>query len=54
VLVLSAAGDEVVTINPGRLAKGNGGGTYARISVLDVDSNNKNFSSRCRVDIVRV
>lgn len=52
--LLFAAGEEVVTINPGRLAKGNGGGTYARISVLDVDGSDKAFSSRCRVDIVRV
>ena len=41
----------VVVINPGRLAKGNSGGTYAQITVAE---GNGNIADRCRVDIVRV
>lgn len=41
----------VVVINPGRLAKGNSGGTYAQIAVAEGSGS---IADRCRVDIVRV
>ncbi|WIA13462.1 hypothetical protein OEZ85_007042 [Tetradesmus obliquus] len=42
---------QVVVINPGRLAKGSSGGTYAHIIVA---AGSGSLASRCRVDIVRV
>ncbi|KAF6255494.1 DNA polymerase alpha/epsilon subunit B-domain-containing protein [Scenedesmus sp. NREL 46B-D3] len=42
---------QVVVINPGRLAKGSSGGTYAHITVA---AGSGSLASRCRVDIVRV
>lgn len=41
----------VVVVNPGRLAKGNSGGTYARITVAEGSGS---IADRARVDIVRV
>lgn len=41
----------MVVINPGRLAKGSSGGTYARITVAEGSSS---LADRCRVDILRV
>lgn len=42
---------QVVVINPGRLAKGSGGGTYAHVSMA---AGSGSLASRCRVDILRV
>eukprot|EP00775_Hariotina_reticulata_P006992 gene6992-7206_t len=44
-------GSQVVVINPGRLAKGSSGGTYAHITVAEGSGT---LASRCRVDLVRV
>lgn len=54
----------VVVFNPGRLAKGVAGGTWAYVciapaaSLSDVtpalDSKGSNFASRCRVDILNI
>lgn len=41
----------MVVVNPGRLAKGNSGGTYAQISVAEGSGS---IAERCRVDIIRV
>lgn len=41
----------VVVINPGRLAKGSAGGTYAHITVAEGSGS---IADRCRVDICRV
>lgn len=41
----------VVVINPGRLAKGSAGGTYAQITVAEGSGS---IADRCRVDVVRV
>jgi DNA polymerase alpha subunit B len=42
----------VVCINPGRLARGTGGGTYALVSV--VPGEGASIAGRCRVEIRRV
>jgi DNA polymerase alpha subunit B len=53
VLLAAAAqsSPQVVVVNPGRLAKGSSGGTYAHITVA---AGSGSLASRCRVDIVRV
>lgn len=47
----SSRNARVVVVNPGRLAKGNSGGTYAQITVAEGSGS---IADRCRVDIVRV
>lgn len=50
-LAAAQSSPQVVVVNPGRLAKGGSGGTYAHVTVA---AGTSSISSRCRVDIVRV
>lgn len=48
-------GREVLAINPGRLVKGNGGGTYAVLTVAHgAAAAEGGLARNCRVEIVRV
>lgn len=49
----SLVSDQIVTINPGRLANGNRGGSYAAISINEFDQS-KTFASQCQVEIFLV
>jgi hypothetical protein len=47
----AAAGDRVVAVNPGRVMRGNTGGSFAVISVQPGEGST---ASRCRVEVCRM
>lgn len=51
---LPGASGAVVCINPGRLLKGNSGGTYAHITVAQQSDRTQLAASNCRVAIIKI
>jgi hypothetical protein len=51
----AAAGGSVLAVNPGRLVKGNGGGTYAVLTLAPGAAVRPGgLAANCRVEIMRV
>lgn len=53
-LSIHVAERKVVCINPGRLSKGHGGGTYAMISIAGLSPTPYDASDRCAVSICKI
>jgi DNA polymerase alpha subunit B len=50
----SAGGGPTVCINPGRVSKGNSGGTFALFHMGSLQPGIQSFDQSCKVDVVRV